>query len=432
MRKLHASTVYLTMGALMSFANSTMFTTYALYYVSGLGLNPLQLVLVGTALELTILLLEVPTGVVADTYSRRLSVIIGMFIVGIAYVTEGSLPLFGDAMASYAVPLFAGVLLAEVIRGVGETFISGAHQAWITDEIGENNVGQIFLKSNQMNQAAHILGVITSVALSSAALNLPYVFGGIVYLLLALFLWFGMQETNFQRAEREEISSLRHAASTFKEGLHIVRGRPILLALLFVSFFTGAGSEGFDRLWEANFIMSLHFPEIGRFTPAVWFGIISVTAGILCFMTAWIARKRLDTGSPRTVARSMFVFTAIRLGFILAFSFSGSFTLAFVFFLLSCMAGTIAGPMYDTWLNQNVDSRARATVLSMTSQTNALGQSLGGPVVGAVATRYMISSGLALAALMQAPILAVFYKAQKHAKPSGEHALERSNADAHL
>lgn len=42
LRKLHASQVYLIMNALISFANATMFTTYALYYVSGLHLSPLE------------------------------------------------------------------------------------------------------------------------------------------------------------------------------------------------------------------------------------------------------------------------------------------------------------------------------------------------------------------------------------------------------
>ena len=39
---------------------------------------PLQLVLVGTTLELACFLFEIPTGIVADLYSRRLSVVIGV------------------------------------------------------------------------------------------------------------------------------------------------------------------------------------------------------------------------------------------------------------------------------------------------------------------------------------------------------------------
>ena len=90
-------------------------------------LGPFEAAVGGTAVELgirrqerlllAILLCEVPTGVIADTYSRRLSVIIGVLIMGGAFVLEG------------LAPLVAAVLLAEVIAGVGETFLSGATDA---------------------------------------------------------------------------------------------------------------------------------------------------------------------------------------------------------------------------------------------------------------------------------------------------------------
>ena len=61
-------------GALFS---TMVFTVSGIYAVQEVGLNPLQLVLVGTALEASAFLFEVPTGVVADVYSRRLSVMSG-------------------------------------------------------------------------------------------------------------------------------------------------------------------------------------------------------------------------------------------------------------------------------------------------------------------------------------------------------------------
>ena len=49
----------------------------------------------GTVLETSAFFFEVPTGVLADTYSRRLSIIIGIFLLGAAAMFEGSIPLFG-------------------------------------------------------------------------------------------------------------------------------------------------------------------------------------------------------------------------------------------------------------------------------------------------------------------------------------------------
>ncbi|WP_239585995.1 MFS transporter [Bacillus mesophilus] len=413
---MHASTIYLTMGALKAFANATMFTTYALYYVSGLGLSPFQLVLVGTFLELTILLLEIPTGVVADTYSRRLSLIIGVFILGFAYMIEGSVPFISEMVFHGALSLFVGVVIAEVIRGVGETFLSGASQAWLADEVGVDKMGEVLLKESQVNQVAGIMGVVASVGLSTLALHLPFLMGGIMYVSLGVLLVLFMPEQNFSRASLTENFSVRETLTTFKSGLTVVRGTPILVGFLVMSLFIGSGSEGFDRLWEAHLITSFTFLEISNLSAPVWFGIISIVANICCFFTAWIARKTLTFDQESKVAKYMAIFTGLRLLCIISFSLAGSFEFALVSFILLSMTGTITGPLYDTWINQNINGKVRATVLSMSSQMNALGQTIGGPIVGAASSRYSLRFGLSLAAFIQLPILIIYLHAIRKKK----------------
>ncbi|MGE5654714.1 MAG: MFS transporter, partial [Bacillota bacterium] len=104
-----------------SLASVVMFTTYAAYYVQVIGLNPLQLVLVGTVLETTVMIFEVPTGIVADAYSRRLSVIIGMFVLGTGYLIDGLIPYFKHSLETRGLSLFAGLLVGEIIVGIGWT-----------------------------------------------------------------------------------------------------------------------------------------------------------------------------------------------------------------------------------------------------------------------------------------------------------------------
>ncbi len=84
------------------------------YFVKAVGMSPLQLVLVGTFMELTVFFFEVPTGIVADVYSRRLSTIVGVVIMGLAIVFVGSV---AEAWA---------VILGWSIWGFGYTFTSGS------------------------------------------------------------------------------------------------------------------------------------------------------------------------------------------------------------------------------------------------------------------------------------------------------------------
>jgi DHA3 family tetracycline resistance protein-like MFS transporter len=77
MEKMSAARVYLSIEFTASVFFSMMFVSMSLYEATVAGLTPLQLVLVGTTLEVSAFIFEVPTGIVADVYSRRLSIITG-------------------------------------------------------------------------------------------------------------------------------------------------------------------------------------------------------------------------------------------------------------------------------------------------------------------------------------------------------------------
>ena len=65
------------------------------WWVVELEFDPLQLVLLGAAIEVTVLLAEVPAGVVADLHSRKWSVVIAYLLVGLAMSLAPITPIFG-------------------------------------------------------------------------------------------------------------------------------------------------------------------------------------------------------------------------------------------------------------------------------------------------------------------------------------------------
>jgi MFS family permease len=82
--------------------------------------------------------------------------------------------------------------------------------------------------------------------------------------------------------------------------------------------------------------------------------------------------------------------------------------LALVALWLKGAAAVVAAPVLATWLNQNVDSGVRATVLSLDGQANAVGQVLGGPPLGLLAGRTSVRLALVVSAGLLAPTIAVF------------------------
>jgi MFS family permease len=411
--KLHASQVYTIMGFWISLANATMFTTYAIYQVIALGLNPLQLLLVGMVLELTVLVFEGITGVIADLYSRRLSVIVGMFVLGFGFVLEGSAIWLGEA--SPLISAFVWLLLSQVVFGIGATFISGADTAWIVDEVGEERAGSLFLKARRAGLFGTLIGIPLSVVLSAAGANLPYITGGILYGMLGLFLLASMEETKFVRAAHGGGSSShwRSMKATWLSGARVIRRNPVLLMVLIVTLFSGASSEGYDRLWQAHLIVDIGFPQIASVTTASWIGLIALLSTLLSWPVLWLAEKRMDMSSERVVFRSMIVLTAARIVAVLAVALSPGFVWALLAVLFFEIVRALNGPIYDTWLNLNIESKSRATVLSMMSQTDAFGQTAGGPFIGWIGHRYSLRAALVTAALLLAPVLAVYARARR-------------------
>ena len=162
MKRMDAYRIYLFQEGASALLMSMIFTASAIYQVTVVGLTPLQLVLVGTTLEIAAFLFEVPTGVVADVYSRRLSVIIGMLLIGLGFIVEGTFPIFWL------------ILGAQVLWGLGYTFTSRATQAWISDEIGEVEVGRAFMRANQVGNLMALGGIGAGILLGSLAINPPH------------------------------------------------------------------------------------------------------------------------------------------------------------------------------------------------------------------------------------------------------------------
>ncbi|WP_010191796.1 MFS transporter [Bacillus sp. m3-13] len=414
MNKLETKHVYYTMNIIISLASSIMFTTYAIYYIEELGLNPLQLILIGTAIELTVIVFESITGVVADTYSRRLSIIIATYILGVAFIFEGSIPyLSNSTLAVGVLSAFVLLLFAEFIRGIGETFLSGADQAWLTDEVGNEAVAKIFVRTNQLRLIASLVGIIISVALASIALNLPYLAGGVLYILLGIFLCLNMKEKNFKRVENATVNPLKAMAGTFISGVYFIKNKPVLVMLLVVTVFIGATSEGFDRLWEAHLLEAFTFPSIGTLDVVVWFGVIQFVGTLISIGAMEWYQRRFDVNEPKVIRYSLFYFTMGQVIFLVLFAVTPTFYLAIVCFWVLGIICSITAPMYQAWLNQQLESKSRATVLSIMGQGKAVGQGLGGPFVGVIATRYYIRTALVLGAMLLLPAVVLYGKVMK-------------------
>jgi DHA3 family tetracycline resistance protein-like MFS transporter len=406
MHRLPAITVWYAYEAAASFLWALPFTVTAYYFVTEVGMSPLQLVLVGTVMELSVFVFEVPTGVVADTVSRRLSIVVGNVVMGLAFVVVGAFAEVWPILVGYA------------IWGLGWTFTSGAMDAWLADEVGEERLTDVYLRGAQVSRAFTVLGMLSSVGLALVDLRLPIVLGGIGTIALAAFYTGWMPETGFRPVAREQRGSLGHMVGTARAGAGLVRSRPALLAILGVAAFVGMWTESYDRLWQAHLVDDVGLPSIWGLDPVVWFGILGVVGTLLSIVVAAPVGRRLQHASVGRVARTLtWLYASLALSSFV-FALAGSLWLAVLGSYGIFVARQVSAPLFAAWLNRSVDdSTVRATALSIVNQADAVGQWTGGPAIGALGTVTSIRVALVAATACLLPAVGFLRAAARHDEP---------------
>ncbi len=405
--------IFLQYSIFSSAFMTMVFTVNLIYFVTVIGLDPLQMVLVGTALELSIFLFEIPTGVVADTISRRTSIIIGVFLIGIGFVVQASFQ------------SFVFILIAQVIWGLGYTFTSGATQAWITDEIGEDQAGSAFLHAAQLEQVGALIAIGLSVLFSTIwSMRIPMLLGGLFFWILGFYLIIWMPENAFIRKSTSVKTSMEGFYQTVKAGWKTVRIHPILWRILVIGFFFGFYSEGLDRLSVPHLIEKFNLPDLGEGTMVGWFGGLSAIGMVLTFFFAGLLRKYLGKQIPVIqLTRFLALFSTGLVISLVIFPIANQMLLSFSVLLLIGILRSLIYPLYNAWINQNIPSEIRATIVSLSSLVDATGQIGGGPLVGVIARQYSIQAGLLTSAFLLSPVLVLFAVLYRKKKDGGSSSL---------
>ncbi|WP_274309780.1 MFS transporter [Solibacillus daqui] len=387
--------IYYFLSSSRSFCIHIVFTLNAIYYVSQAGLNPLQLVLIGTIMELAILFFEIPTGLVADFWGRKKSFVIGTFIIGVAHLLEGSFPEFW------------AIAIGAALWGIGWTFISGAETAWIADELENNELDSVFLKGARYGSIGSFLGIIVSVLLATAfSVQITILIAGGLLVVIAIISLRIVPETKFVRMANEGTTGFHQMQLAIKGGFAQIKGNSILLGLAAITLFVGLASEGFDRLWGAHFIEGF---QLKAEEAVYWFGAFYAIAFLLNIGIL----KVVETYVKKRFTGVLLVLNGLLFMAMLFFAMSEEFILAILLYWVIASLRAVNSPLITAVTNKQLQSQGRATALSMYGQLDAFGQVAGGPLVGMVALYTSVQGGIIMSAILIIPTVYFLWRMRK-------------------
>ena len=362
---------YFAITGLFNLAMSLIWGIDTLFKM-GAGLDIQQVLLTNAAFTLGSMIFEIPTGVVADTLGRRVSLLlclVTLFATTLLYVAS--------AWRGWGFWAFVWI---SVFLGLGFTFYTGAVDAWLVDALKATGYTEplepVFAKGQMFFGAGMLVGTIGGGLLGQIHLYIPYVVRAAIVVPLFALAWYAMPELGYTpralELKRVPVEMRRVFVEGMEYGLHHPVVRPVMLASLVSMSFMIFGFYS----WQRYFLDLL-----GR--DLVWVdGLISSLLGLsLIAGNALVAPlSRLVRSRTGLLMLSVVVQAAMATACGMVGRGVGSpdrFYVVVALYLVYGLAVGVAMPVKQAYLNAHIPSAQRATIISLDSMFANVGGVLG-------------------------------------------------------
>src|SRR5207244_3943066 len=214
---------YFAITGLFNLAMSLIWGIDTLFKM-GAGLDIQQVLLTNAAFTFGSMVFEIPTGVVADTVGRRVSLLlclVTLFATTLLYVA--------CAWRGWG---FGGFLWISLLLGLGYTFYTGAVDAWLVDALKATGYAEplepVFARGQMLFGVAMLVGTIGGGLLGQIHLYIPYLVRAAVVVPLFLLSWFRMPEPGYTPRTLELGRVPAEMRRVFVEGLRYRLAHPVV------------------------------------------------------------------------------------------------------------------------------------------------------------------------------------------------------------
>jgi len=357
------------------------------------GLSNLEAFAANAFFTAGMVVFEVPTGVVADMWGRRVSFLLGTVTLA---VTTGLYVLLWQIEAAFWLWAVVSLLL-----GLGFTFFSGAVEAWLVDALAatgfEGTLESVFARGQVLTGVGMLTGSIAGGYIAQAtSLGVPFVVRAAVLALMFAFAFVMMRDVGFTpKREGSPLAEIRGiAANSIEYGWRVPAVKYTMLAAPFTG---GVGFYVFYAL-QPHLLDLYGDPEA--------YGIAGLVAAIIAgaqilggVAAPWIRKLFQRRTSALVAAEAVSVLALAGVGLI------ASFWVVIGLIVVWGLAFAASMPIRQAYLNDQIPSQQRATILSFDSLMSSSGGVAAQPVLGRSAdvwgypASFLLSAGISALSL---------------------------------
>ncbi|HET8787672.1 MAG TPA: MFS transporter [Actinomycetes bacterium] len=353
-------------------------------------------------------LFEVPTGVVADTWGRRASYLLGSVSLAI------STALYWLAWQVEA-PFWAWAT-TSVLLGLGFTFFSGATEAWLVDALKftgfKGNLESVFAKGQIVAGAAMLSGsVLGGLVAQWTNLGVPYILRALALVVTFVVAFVFMRDWGF--VPKPGKHPVREMGQVLRGSVHFGLGNPpVRWMMLAAPFSFGVGIYAFYAMQP--YLLELYGDEqaysIAGLAAAIVAG-AQIIGGMAAPRVRLLFRRRTSAILGGLVLEG---------GLLVLLGLTTAFWVAVGLLVLWGLTAAATLPIRQAYMNGLIPSEQRATVLSFDNLLGSSGGVVIQPALGKVAdvwsysTSYLVAAGVHL---MGVPFVALARRQRASADP---------------
>ena len=329
------------------------------------GLTLIQISLIESLVIGTIFLMEVPTGVLADRVGRKWSIFFSTFLL----MSAEFIFIFAREFEWY--------LLIAVLTGSGFAFASGAVEALVYDSLPpegrEDAMKRAMGRVNSMGQVAFVIApVIGAFIIADAAEEkfIPAIALTVVALFVGLCVSLTLHEPMTDSAEKKANST-----ALFRDGVSLLLHHRRLRRLAWIVIFTAP--------FTATLVTTLAPPYLVANEASPPLIALALSLGsLLAALTQHYAYK-IEAWLGQQAAIALLILLPGILYWLLAWA-AGPILTVFIVFLMYGM-NDMKAPLFSAYQNDLIESKNRATVLSLINMFVSLFLAVCAPIYAALA-----------------------------------------------